>query len=160
MNQSEQLFMWCSHPPPVQTVKMRPQYPGNWLLHCHVTDHIKGGMEAMYTVTEKGEETIWAGRQIWTKRNNNGGEWECCGHNMFVSLWQQRRRGSLAEQLRKMDAERKQRPDKTSFQFPNSLNSLQSWCSYYSWNKTSQSNCHFILKYAFLELSYLILHKW
>ena len=33
---------------------MRPQYPGKWLLHCHVTDHIKAGMEAMYTVTEKG----------------------------------------------------------------------------------------------------------
>lgn len=39
---------------PLQTVKMRPQYPGKWLLHCHVTDHIKAGMEAMYTVTEKG----------------------------------------------------------------------------------------------------------
>ncbi|KAM9357553.1 ceruloplasmin [Symphorus nematophorus] len=36
-----------------QTVKMRPQYPGTWLLHCHVTDHIKAGMETMYTVTEK-----------------------------------------------------------------------------------------------------------
>ncbi|KAF3835415.1 hypothetical protein F7725_027973, partial [Dissostichus mawsoni] len=40
-------------PATFQTVKMRPQYPGVWLLHCHVTDHIKGGMEAMYTVTEK-----------------------------------------------------------------------------------------------------------
>ncbi|KAM4548230.1 ceruloplasmin [Odontesthes bonariensis] len=36
-----------------QTVKMRPQYPGTWLLHCHVTDHIKAGMETTYTVTEK-----------------------------------------------------------------------------------------------------------
>lgn len=41
---------------PLQTVKMRPQYPGKWLLHCHVTDHIKAGMEAMYTVTEKGKK--------------------------------------------------------------------------------------------------------
>lgn len=41
----------------VQTVKMHPQYPGTWLLHCHVIDHIKGGMEAVYTVTEKGKET-------------------------------------------------------------------------------------------------------
>uniref|UniRef100_A0AAX7VE86 ferroxidase n=1 Tax=Astatotilapia calliptera TaxID=8154 RepID=A0AAX7VE86_ASTCA len=40
-------------PATFQTVKMRPQYPGTWLLHCHVTDHIKAGMEAMYTVTEK-----------------------------------------------------------------------------------------------------------
>lgn len=38
-----------------QTVKMRPRYPGTWLLHCHVTDHIKGGMEAMYSVAERGE---------------------------------------------------------------------------------------------------------
>uniref|UniRef100_A0A3P8REV5 Hephaestin n=1 Tax=Astatotilapia calliptera TaxID=8154 RepID=A0A3P8REV5_ASTCA len=43
-------------PATFQTVKMRPQYPGTWLLHCHVTDHIKAGMEAMYTVTEKRKE--------------------------------------------------------------------------------------------------------
>ncbi|XP_061594625.1 ceruloplasmin isoform X1 [Cololabis saira] len=36
-----------------QTVKMRPQFPGTWLLHCHVTDHIKAGMEALYNVFEK-----------------------------------------------------------------------------------------------------------
>ncbi|XP_028299924.1 ceruloplasmin [Gouania willdenowi] len=40
-------------PATFQTVKMRPQYPGTWLLHCHVNDHIKAGMEAMYTVKEK-----------------------------------------------------------------------------------------------------------
>ncbi|XP_074525120.1 ceruloplasmin [Halichoeres trimaculatus] len=40
-------------PATFQTVKMRPQYPGTWLLHCHVTDHIKGGMEAMYNVNIK-----------------------------------------------------------------------------------------------------------
>ncbi|KAK5906909.1 hypothetical protein CesoFtcFv8_004813 [Champsocephalus esox] len=44
-------------PATFQTVKMRPQYPGTWLLHCHVTDHIKGGMEALYTVTEKAKKT-------------------------------------------------------------------------------------------------------
>ncbi|XP_053179120.1 ceruloplasmin [Scomber japonicus] len=43
-------------PATFQTVKMRPQYPGSWLLHCHVTDHIKAGMEAMYTVTEKAKK--------------------------------------------------------------------------------------------------------
>uniref|UniRef100_A0A8C7XK26 Hephaestin n=1 Tax=Oryzias sinensis TaxID=183150 RepID=A0A8C7XK26_9TELE len=42
-------------PATFQTVKMRPQYPGTWLVHCHVTDHIKAGMEALYTVTEKGQ---------------------------------------------------------------------------------------------------------
>ncbi|XP_028855794.1 ceruloplasmin [Denticeps clupeoides] len=36
-----------------QTVDMRPQYPGTWFLHCHVTDHIKAGMETTYTVKEK-----------------------------------------------------------------------------------------------------------
>lgn len=39
----------------IQTLKMRPQLPGTWLLHCHVTDHIKAGMIATYTVTEKGK---------------------------------------------------------------------------------------------------------
>ncbi|XP_034386087.1 ceruloplasmin-like [Cyclopterus lumpus] len=43
-------------PATFQTVKMRPEHPGTWLLHCHVTDHIKGGMEATYTVTEKAKK--------------------------------------------------------------------------------------------------------
>lgn len=40
-------------PATFQTVKMRPQFPGTWLFHCHVADHLKGGMEALYTVREK-----------------------------------------------------------------------------------------------------------
>ncbi|KAJ8418900.1 hypothetical protein AAFF_G00003990 [Aldrovandia affinis] len=40
-------------PATFQTVEMRPAYPGTWLLHCHVTDHIQAGMEATYTVLEK-----------------------------------------------------------------------------------------------------------
>ncbi|XP_041861138.1 ceruloplasmin [Melanotaenia boesemani] len=43
-------------PATFQTVKMRPQYPGTWLLHCHVIDHIKAGMETLYTVTEKAQK--------------------------------------------------------------------------------------------------------
>ncbi|XP_068599247.1 ceruloplasmin [Brachionichthys hirsutus] len=43
-------------PATFQTVKMRTLYPGSWLLHCHVTDHIKGGMEAIYTVTEEAKK--------------------------------------------------------------------------------------------------------
>ncbi|XP_026179554.1 ceruloplasmin [Mastacembelus armatus] len=43
-------------PATFQTVKMRPQYPGSWLFHCHVIDHIKDGMEAIYTVTEKAKK--------------------------------------------------------------------------------------------------------
>ncbi|KAM8875479.1 ceruloplasmin [Spinachia spinachia] len=43
-------------PATFQTVKMRPLYPGTWLFHCHVADHIKSGMEAMYTVTEKAKK--------------------------------------------------------------------------------------------------------
>ncbi|XP_036371952.1 ceruloplasmin [Megalops cyprinoides] len=40
-------------PATFQTVEMRPEYPGTWLVHCHVTDHIQAGMEATYTVLEK-----------------------------------------------------------------------------------------------------------
>ncbi|XP_069753512.1 ceruloplasmin isoform X2 [Narcine bancroftii] len=36
-----------------QTVEMIPQHPGTWLIHCHVTDHIHGGMETTYTVHKK-----------------------------------------------------------------------------------------------------------
>ncbi|XP_028650392.1 ceruloplasmin [Erpetoichthys calabaricus] len=42
-------------PATLQTLEMTPQYPGNWLLHCHVTDHIHSGMETTYTVLEKEE---------------------------------------------------------------------------------------------------------
>ncbi|XP_037325333.2 ceruloplasmin [Pungitius pungitius] len=48
-------------PATFQTVKMRPLYPGNWLFHCHVTDHITGGMEAIYTVTEKAKKKRFFG---------------------------------------------------------------------------------------------------
>ncbi|XP_061096678.1 ceruloplasmin [Conger conger] len=40
-------------PATFQTLEMRPEYPGTWLLHCHVTDHIEAGMETTYTVLEK-----------------------------------------------------------------------------------------------------------
>ncbi|XP_067085759.1 ceruloplasmin [Osmerus mordax] len=43
-------------PATFQTVKMRPQYPGSWLLHCHVSDHIMAGMTTIYTATEKGKK--------------------------------------------------------------------------------------------------------
>ncbi|KAG7471693.1 ceruloplasmin-like [Solea senegalensis] len=43
-------------PATFQTVKMRPQYAGTWLVHCHVHDHIEGGMEAVYTVNEKAKK--------------------------------------------------------------------------------------------------------
>uniref|UniRef100_H3CCD3 ferroxidase n=1 Tax=Tetraodon nigroviridis TaxID=99883 RepID=H3CCD3_TETNG len=43
-------------PATFQTVKMRPEFPGTWLLHCHVTDHIKAGMVTTYTVTEKAKK--------------------------------------------------------------------------------------------------------
>ncbi|XP_027731626.1 ceruloplasmin isoform X1 [Vombatus ursinus] len=33
-----------------QTIEMRPNVPGTWLLHCHVADHIHAGMETTYTV--------------------------------------------------------------------------------------------------------------
>ncbi|XP_075719753.1 ceruloplasmin-like [Rhinoderma darwinii] len=33
-----------------QTVAMIAKNPGTWFLHCHVDDHMQGGMEAVYTV--------------------------------------------------------------------------------------------------------------
>ncbi|XP_025095314.1 hephaestin-like protein [Pomacea canaliculata] len=34
-------------------VTMNATMPGKWLLHCHVHDHIKAGMETFYTVVKK-----------------------------------------------------------------------------------------------------------
>jgi len=39
-------------PGSMHTVDMVPDNPGSWMFHCHVTDHIRGGMTATYTVTE------------------------------------------------------------------------------------------------------------
>ena len=33
-----------------ETVEMQPKHKGTWLLHCHVHDHLEGGMETRYTV--------------------------------------------------------------------------------------------------------------
>uniref|UniRef100_A0A8C5M8P0 ferroxidase n=1 Tax=Leptobrachium leishanense TaxID=445787 RepID=A0A8C5M8P0_9ANUR len=41
-----------------QTVEMKAIVPGTWLLHCHVTNHIHGGMETVYTVLERKESTV------------------------------------------------------------------------------------------------------
>ncbi|XP_034035380.1 ceruloplasmin [Thalassophryne amazonica] len=46
-------------PATFQTVKMRPQYPGTWLLHCHVNEHMVDGMITTYTVTEKGKKKLF-----------------------------------------------------------------------------------------------------
>lgn len=37
-------------PATTQVVDMRPDAPGTWLLHCHVADHMSGGMLTRYTV--------------------------------------------------------------------------------------------------------------
>jgi len=38
-------------PATTEVVDMRPDSVGTWLFHCHVTDHIAGGMMTRYTVT-------------------------------------------------------------------------------------------------------------
>jgi FtsP/CotA-like multicopper oxidase with cupredoxin domain len=39
-------------PATTQVVDMRPDNVGTWLFHCHVADHMAGGMMTRYTVTE------------------------------------------------------------------------------------------------------------
>lgn len=39
-------------PATTQVVDMRPDDPGVWLFHCHVVDHMAGGMLTRYAVTE------------------------------------------------------------------------------------------------------------
>ncbi|XP_065054471.1 hephaestin-like protein [Rhopilema esculentum] len=36
-----------------ETLEMVPKHKGTWLLHCHVHDHLEGGMETRYTVHER-----------------------------------------------------------------------------------------------------------
>ncbi len=39
-------------PATTKVVDMRPDNVGTWLFHCHVTDHVAGGMVTRYRVTE------------------------------------------------------------------------------------------------------------
>jgi FtsP/CotA-like multicopper oxidase with cupredoxin domain len=39
-------------PATTEVVDMRPDNPGVWLFHCHVSDHMAGGMMTRYVVTE------------------------------------------------------------------------------------------------------------
>ena len=39
-------------PATTEVVDMRPDNVGTWLFHCHVTDHMAGGMMTRYSVTE------------------------------------------------------------------------------------------------------------
>jgi hephaestin len=32
------------------TADMIPDDPGTWMMHCHVSDHMEGGMVALYRV--------------------------------------------------------------------------------------------------------------
>jgi FtsP/CotA-like multicopper oxidase with cupredoxin domain len=31
--------------------RMRPDDPGTWMFHCHIGDHMHGGMATLYQVT-------------------------------------------------------------------------------------------------------------
>jgi manganese oxidase len=39
-------------PMAMMVVDMVPDNPGTWLFHCHVNDHLDGGMFALFKVTE------------------------------------------------------------------------------------------------------------
>jgi FtsP/CotA-like multicopper oxidase with cupredoxin domain len=36
----------------METVDMIADNPGIWLFHCHISDHMAGGMTARYNVTQ------------------------------------------------------------------------------------------------------------
>jgi manganese oxidase len=43
-------------PATTEVVDVRPDVPGTWMLHCHVADHMAGGMMTRYVVRDTGEE--------------------------------------------------------------------------------------------------------
>ncbi len=42
-------------PAQIVTADMVPDKTGTWMFHCHVDDHMKGGMQTLYRVLDKGE---------------------------------------------------------------------------------------------------------
>lgn len=51
MNRSHRADVYDLFPGTFQTIEMTAKSPGQWLLHCHVTDHIHAGMETLFTVS-------------------------------------------------------------------------------------------------------------
>lgn len=62
------------------TVTMKVKAVGSWLLHCHVFDHINGGMEAVYRVLPKRDQCNFrngdgrGGRELFQRRIETEGE--------------------------------------------------------------------------------------
>lgn len=55
---------------------MTPTNPGTWLLHCHVHDHLEGGMETRYTVLQnapprKSFRPIFIETEFWSLQINS-----------------------------------------------------------------------------------------
>ncbi|KAK2881550.1 hypothetical protein Q8A67_018818 [Cirrhinus molitorella] len=53
MNHSHRATVYGLFPGTFQTIELTAGSPGQWLLHCHVTDHIHAGMETIFTVNPK-----------------------------------------------------------------------------------------------------------
>uniref|UniRef100_A0A672PML9 ferroxidase n=1 Tax=Sinocyclocheilus grahami TaxID=75366 RepID=A0A672PML9_SINGR len=53
MNHSHRADVYDLFPGTFQTIELTAGSPGQWLLHCHVTDHIHAGMETIFTVHPK-----------------------------------------------------------------------------------------------------------
>uniref|UniRef100_A0A8C1UVU4 ferroxidase n=1 Tax=Cyprinus carpio TaxID=7962 RepID=A0A8C1UVU4_CYPCA len=54
MNHSHRADVYDLFPGTFQTIELTAGSPGQWLLHCHVTDHIHAGMETLFTVYPRG----------------------------------------------------------------------------------------------------------
>ncbi|XP_051521589.1 hephaestin-like protein 1a isoform X2 [Myxocyprinus asiaticus] len=52
-DQSHRADVYDLFPGTFQTIELIAGSPGQWLLHCHVTDHIYAGMETLFTVHPK-----------------------------------------------------------------------------------------------------------
>ncbi|XP_065137982.1 hephaestin-like protein 1a isoform X2 [Paramisgurnus dabryanus] len=50
MDHSHRADVYDLFPGTFQTIELTAGNPGQWLLHCHVTDHIHAGMETLFTV--------------------------------------------------------------------------------------------------------------
>jgi manganese oxidase len=58
-------------PAQIVTADMVPDKVGTWMFHCHVDDHMKGGMQTLYRVLDK-DETVGSatGTRVSAVANN------------------------------------------------------------------------------------------
>ncbi|XP_078613011.1 hephaestin-like protein [Branchiostoma floridae x Branchiostoma japonicum] len=66
--------VWDLFPGVFVAVRMRPDNPGTWIIHCHVSDHFDKGMMAFFTIKSRGQRDEVMTTVMTNTRKAHGGD--------------------------------------------------------------------------------------